>query len=149
MVTVLGSSRLSHVIVQSEVETLALDGEGAVRWRVAHSDVIAGAELVAGTLTLLSYGGDVVAFDPGTGRVSTGVTAVDERWIARCVPTPHTPSVPLTDDHRHAYRRPRPEGALEPTNGQDDITAHVAWKVPSGRCMPITGHASADSEGHA
>ncbi len=68
VVTVLGSSRLSHVIVQSEVETLALDREGAVRWRVAHSDVIAGAELVAGTLTLLSYGGDLVAFDPGTGR---------------------------------------------------------------------------------
>ncbi len=68
IVAVLGSPRLPHVIVQSEVETLALGPVGEVRWRVAHSDVIAAAELVAGTLTVTSYGGDVVAFEPGTGR---------------------------------------------------------------------------------
>jgi hypothetical protein len=68
IVAVLGSSRLAHVIVQSEVETLALGARGEVRWRVAHSDVIARAELVAGRLTLASYAGDVVAFDPGSGR---------------------------------------------------------------------------------
>jgi hypothetical protein len=68
VVAVLGSPRLPHVIVQSEVETLALGSQGEVRWRVAHSDVIARAELVGGRLTLASYGGDVVAFDPTTGR---------------------------------------------------------------------------------
>lgn len=68
VVAVLGSSRLPHVIVQSEVETLALGAGGEVRWRVAHSDVIARAELVGGKLMLASYGGDVVAFDPSTGR---------------------------------------------------------------------------------
>lgn len=68
VVAVLGSSRLPHVIVQTEVETLALGAEGEVRWRVAHSDVIAAAELLGGTLTVASYGGDVAAFDPSSGR---------------------------------------------------------------------------------
>jgi len=68
VVAVLGSPRLDHVILQSEVETLALDATGEVRWRVAHSDVIAAAELMGGQLTLSSYGGDVVAFDPASGR---------------------------------------------------------------------------------
>jgi hypothetical protein len=39
-----------------------------VRWRVAHSDVIAAAELVGGALTLTSYGGDVAALDPASGQ---------------------------------------------------------------------------------
>ncbi len=68
VLAVLGSPRLMHIIVQSEVETIALDASGAVRWRVAHSDVIAAAELLGGTLTLTSYGGDVAAFDPATGQ---------------------------------------------------------------------------------
>ena len=67
VVAVLGSPRLAHVIVQSEVETVALDPAGETRWRVAHGDVIAGAELVAGVLTLASYGGEVMALDPATG----------------------------------------------------------------------------------
>ena len=69
IVAILGSVRLAHVIVQSEVETLALDAAGAVRWRVAHSDVIAAAELMGGTLTLTSYGGGVAVFDPTSGQV--------------------------------------------------------------------------------
>ena len=69
VVAVLGSPRLDHVIVQSEVESLALDAAGEVRWRVAHSDVIAAAEMLAGQLTLTSYGGDVVALDPVSGQV--------------------------------------------------------------------------------
>jgi hypothetical protein len=35
---------------------------------VAQSDVVAAAELLGGTLTLTSYGGDVAALDPATGR---------------------------------------------------------------------------------
>ena len=68
IVAVLGSPRLDHVIVQSEVETVAIDGVGVVRWRVAHGDVIAAAELTAGVLTLQTYGGDVAAFDPTSGQ---------------------------------------------------------------------------------
>lgn len=68
IVAVLGSPRLPHVIIQSEVETLALDSGGEVLWRLAHSDVIASAELLGGTLTLTSYGGDVAAFDPVSGQ---------------------------------------------------------------------------------
>ena len=68
IVAVLGSPRLDHVIVQSEVETVAIDGAGEVRWRVAHGDVIAAAELTAGVLTLQTYGGDVAAFDPTSGQ---------------------------------------------------------------------------------
>src|SRR5262245_18121182 len=39
-VAVLASSRLNHVIAQTEVVTLALDADGMVLWRAAHSDVI-------------------------------------------------------------------------------------------------------------
>jgi outer membrane protein assembly factor BamB len=67
VVAVLGSPRLDHVIVQSEVETVALDTAGQTRWRVAQSDVIAAAELVGGTLTLTSYGGAVLGLDPASG----------------------------------------------------------------------------------
>ena len=67
VVTVLGSPRIDHVIVQSEVETVALDAAGEVRWRVAQSDVVASAELLGGTLTVTSYGGEVVALDPASG----------------------------------------------------------------------------------
>jgi len=68
IMAVLGSPRLDHVVVQSEVETVALLADGDVRWRVAHSDVIAGAELTGGVLTLQSYGGQIVALDPASGR---------------------------------------------------------------------------------
>jgi hypothetical protein len=68
IVALLGSPRLDHVIVQSEVETVALDPAGDVRWRVAHSDVIAGAELTGGVLTLQTYGGEIAALDPVSGR---------------------------------------------------------------------------------
>lgn len=68
VVAILGSPRLDHVLVQSEVETVALAPDGAVRWRVAHSDVIASAELVGGRLMLTSFGGDVAALDPVSGR---------------------------------------------------------------------------------
>jgi outer membrane protein assembly factor BamB len=68
LVAVLGSSRLDHVIAQAEIETFALDPDGEVRWRVAHSDVVAGAELVGGRLVLSSYGGLIRALDPATGR---------------------------------------------------------------------------------
>ena len=71
LVTVLGSPRLEHVLVQAEVETFALEAGGEVRWRVAHSDVVAGAELVGGRLVLTSYAGQVRALDAATG-LATG-----------------------------------------------------------------------------
>lgn len=68
LVAVLGSSRLDHVIVQAEIETFALAADGVVEWRVAHTDVVAGAELIGGRLVLSSYGGLVSALDAETGR---------------------------------------------------------------------------------
>ena len=68
LVAVLGSSRLDHVIVQAEVETFALDDTGAILWRATHSDVVAEADLVGGRLVLTSFGGQVSALDPETGR---------------------------------------------------------------------------------
>ncbi len=65
---VLGSTRLDHVLVQSEIDTVAIEADGAVAWRLAHSDVVAGAELVGGRLILTSYDGRVAAFDPRTGH---------------------------------------------------------------------------------
>jgi hypothetical protein len=68
ILAVLGSPRLPHVLVQSEVETVALDGAGSVAWRVAHSDVVTAAELMGSTLALTSYMGVVSALDPVTGQ---------------------------------------------------------------------------------
>jgi hypothetical protein len=56
------------VILQAEIETFAVEADGTVRWRVAHSDVVAGAELVGGRLVLSSYGGLISTLDPETGR---------------------------------------------------------------------------------
>ena len=70
LVALLASSRLDHVIVQSEIETLALDDAGEVVWRVPHAEVIAEAELVGGRLVLGAWGGAHLALDPATGRPS-------------------------------------------------------------------------------
>ena len=68
VLAVLGSPRLPHVLVQSEVETCAIDPSGAVVWRLALPDVVATAELMGGTLALTSYSGAVSALDPVTGQ---------------------------------------------------------------------------------
>jgi hypothetical protein len=68
VLVVLGSSRLPHVLVQAEIETFALEADGEVAWRVAHSDVVTEAELVGGRLILTSFDGQVRALDPSTGR---------------------------------------------------------------------------------
>ena len=47
-----GSPRLAHVIVQAEIETFAIEPDGTVAWRVAHSDVVTAAEMVGGRLVL-------------------------------------------------------------------------------------------------
>ncbi len=70
IVAVLASSRLPHVIVQSEVETVALREDGHVAWRIAHADVVAEAELVGGRLMLTGYAGVLPALDPLTGHTA-------------------------------------------------------------------------------
>ena len=65
---VFASSRIAHVVVQSELETFAIDGTGEVAWRVGHSDVVVGAELVGGRLVLTSFAGQQSSLDPSTGR---------------------------------------------------------------------------------
>jgi hypothetical protein len=67
---VLASSRLRHVIVQSELETFAIEADGTVAWRIAHSDVVTGVALVGGRLVLTSYAGQVNDLDPATGRAT-------------------------------------------------------------------------------
>jgi len=68
IVALLGSPRLAHVIVQAELETFAIEPDGTVAWRVAHSDVVAAADLLAGRIILTAFGGQVIALDPATGR---------------------------------------------------------------------------------
>jgi outer membrane protein assembly factor BamB len=68
VLVVIGSSRLPHVLIQAEIETFALEADGEVAWRVAHSDVVVEAELVGGRLVLTSFDGQVRAIDPATGR---------------------------------------------------------------------------------
>lgn len=68
IVALFGSSRLAHVVVQSELETFAIEPDGTVAWRVAHSDVVTAAELVGGRLVLTGFDGQVRSIDPATGR---------------------------------------------------------------------------------
>ncbi|HEY6014754.1 MAG TPA: PQQ-binding-like beta-propeller repeat protein, partial [Candidatus Limnocylindrales bacterium] len=70
LIALFGSSRLAHVVVQSELETFAIEPDGTVAWRVAHSDVVTGAELVGGRLVLTGFGGQLSAIDPATGRAA-------------------------------------------------------------------------------
>jgi outer membrane protein assembly factor BamB len=70
IIALLGSPRLGHVLVQSEIETFALEADGTVGWRVAHSDVVTAAELVGGRLVLTGFDGQLNALDPATGRSS-------------------------------------------------------------------------------
>jgi outer membrane protein assembly factor BamB len=62
------SSRLRHVLLQAELETFAIEADGTVAWRIAHSDVVTEAAMVGGRLVLTAYGGGVQALDPATGR---------------------------------------------------------------------------------
>ena len=68
IVALIGSSRLPHVVVQAEIETFAIEANGTVGWRLAHSDVVTAAGLIGGRLVLTSYGGEVTSLDPRTGR---------------------------------------------------------------------------------
>ncbi len=67
---VLASSRLDHVLLQTELETVALRPEGEVAWRAAHSDVITDAQLVAGRLDLTTYTGQHVYLDARSGQAA-------------------------------------------------------------------------------
>ncbi len=71
IVALIASPRFGHLIVQSEVETWAIRPDGEVRWRLAHSDVVAAATLTVGRLVLTSVGGEVQAIDPATGQRGT------------------------------------------------------------------------------
>jgi outer membrane protein assembly factor BamB len=68
VLAVFGSPRLAHLVVQAEIETFALEPDGSVAWRIAHSDVVTEAEVIGGRLVLTSFGGAVRAIDPSTGR---------------------------------------------------------------------------------
>ena len=68
LVALVVSSRLPHVLVQTELETFAIAPDGDVAWRAAHSDVVVEAQLVGGRLGLSSFGGQTSSLDPLTGR---------------------------------------------------------------------------------
>lgn len=68
LIALLATPRIAHVVAQSEVETFAIDDDGEVAWRVAHSDVVTAAELVGGRLVLTGFDGQLNALDPATGR---------------------------------------------------------------------------------
>ncbi len=70
IVALLGSPRLAHLVVQSEIETFAIEPDGTVAWRVAHSEVVVAADLLGGRLVLTGFGGQVTALDPNTGRTA-------------------------------------------------------------------------------
>ena len=69
-VAILASARLDHVLLQTEIETIALRQEGSVAWRAAHSDVITDAQLTAGRLDLTTYTGQHVYLDARSGQAA-------------------------------------------------------------------------------
>lgn len=72
IVVVLGSSRLDHVLVQGEVETVAVRADGSVAWRAAHDEVVTEAEMVGGRLVIVGFDGRARALDPVSGRSLDG-----------------------------------------------------------------------------
>jgi hypothetical protein len=72
LLALFGSPRLPHVLAQAELETFALEADGTVGWRVAHSDVVTGAALLGGRLVLESFAGQHSSLDAVTGRSSGG-----------------------------------------------------------------------------
>ena len=68
MLAVLRVAAPRALLVQSEIETFAIEPDGTVGWRIAHSDVVSEAALVGGRLVLTSFDGQVPAIDPATGR---------------------------------------------------------------------------------
>jgi hypothetical protein len=70
VVAVIASSRLDHVLLQTEIETMALRRDGDVAWRAAHGDVIVEAALIAGKLDLTTYGGAHLYLDAASGRAA-------------------------------------------------------------------------------
>jgi len=68
IIALLGSPRFPHMLVQAEIETFAIEADGAVGWRVAHTDVVTDAELVGGRLVLTGFDGQLNTLDPSTGR---------------------------------------------------------------------------------
>ena len=52
LIALFASSRLRHVILQAELETFAIEADGTVAWRIAHSDVVTEAAMVGGRLVL-------------------------------------------------------------------------------------------------
>ncbi len=72
LIALLASSRLHHVLLQGELETFAVEADGTIAWRIAHSDVVVGAELRGGRLVLTGYGGGRNVLDPATGRTLPG-----------------------------------------------------------------------------
>jgi hypothetical protein len=70
LLAIFTSSRLRHAVLQAELETFAIEADGSVAWRIAHSDVVTAAEMIAGRLVLTGYGGQVNALDPLSGRTA-------------------------------------------------------------------------------
>ena len=70
LLAIFASSRLRHVVLQAELETFAIEADGTVAWRIAHSDVVTEATMVGGRLVLTGYGGGVNALDPASGRAA-------------------------------------------------------------------------------
>lgn len=72
IVAILGSSRLDHVLVQGEVETIAVRADGSVAWRAAHDEVVTEAEMVGGRLVIVGFDGRARVLDPVSGRPLDG-----------------------------------------------------------------------------
>ena len=137
-----------HVIVAAELETFAIEADGTVAWRVAHSDVVTAAELVGGRLVLTSFDGQVSALDPATGRPGRAdlrrvrdvdglwITGEDRRirWMSR-IDRPW-PGPPPFDPARRGRARLTAEIASRPTSRGGSFGPFHVRRVSSPPCLP-------------
>ena len=130
-VAMLASARLDHLVLQTELETIALRPDGTVAWRAAHSDVITAAQLVAGRLDLTTYSGAHVYLDAThrRGCVTPCCTTPAVVWT-KSGKVPVEPgfwwTTPLTLPTAGHYRSSQPGGARSEASDCDHIKVHAS-----------------------
>ena len=136
VVATLGSSRLSHVIAQTEIETVALDATGAVG--LAGGAQRRGGRGGPGRRSARAHQLCRPAPDarPGDGTSARPIRCV---WTSGgCAPVPSPEGrgqVPLTRPHARPYRRERSEGAGSGTTRGDRHRRLRPAEVPSGHLI--------------
>ena len=133
LIAVLGSPRLATSSSSREIETFAIEADGTVGWRIAHSDVVSDAALVGGRLVLTSFTGQVSAVDPRPDAASRPDGRPRNTEVGRRPARPDGARSRRRPHHPGPRRRTR-KGPKEPTRGVgvDAIAAVSLRSTPPG-----------------